>query len=96
MDVLITFIVVSGLVAAFYFIAKRSRAFRKHLAQHNFELHEDCPQHIRDICNELFDGRVNSRACYRARPDSEWGDDSWVADVDTGGDDASQQVLITS
>ncbi|BBO68424.1 hypothetical protein DSCA_23540 [Desulfosarcina alkanivorans] len=96
MNAAITIIVLGGLIGVFYFIACRARTFRRCLAQNGFEPGDHCPEHVEALCGGLFDGRVRPGVHYRARADSRWGDDAWVVDVDAGGgDDPSQQVLIS-
>ncbi|MCP3930926.1 MAG: hypothetical protein GY705_17715 [Bacteroidetes bacterium] len=96
MNVFIPIIVISGFIIAIYLIASRSRRFKKCLTLNGFEIHKNYPEYIENICEELFDSRVRPGFYYRARIDSEWSDDAWVIDVDFGGgDDPSQQVLIT-
>ncbi len=96
MNVLIPIIVIGGFIIAIYFIASRSRRFEKCLNLNGFEIHENYPEYIENICEEMFDSRIYPGHYYRARIDSEWGNDAWVVSVDKGGgDDPSQEVLIT-
>ena len=97
MNVLIPTIVIGGFIIAISFIAKRSRRFKQCLVLNGFEIQENYPKYIEDICEELFDNRVRPGFYYKARLDSEWGEDTWVINVDSGGgDDPSQEVLITN
>jgi hypothetical protein len=96
MGIAITVIVVAGLVAGFYFIAKRAYTFKRVTALNGFRENEDCPDYIENICRALFDRGVRPGPCFRSGTDSEWGGDAWVVDVDAGGgDDPSQQVFIS-
>jgi len=96
MNMLIPIIVVSSISTAFYFIAKRSRKFKKTLTLNGFEVSESYPKYIENICKEIFDSPIRSGFYYRSRINSEWGADSWIVDIDKGGADApSCQVLIT-
>ncbi len=96
MGIFISLIVITGFVSVFCFIARRAMAFRKLLDLKGFKPHEKHPEHLDSICEDLFDCRISSGFYYRAGEDSEWGKDSWVVDVDSGGgDDPSQQVLFT-
>jgi hypothetical protein len=96
MNVFIPTIVIGGFIIAISFIVKRSRRFKKCLVLNGYEIQENCPEYIEDICQELFDNLVRPGFYYKARLDSEWGEDAWVINVDSGGgDDPSQEVLIT-
>ncbi len=98
MNIIIPIIVIGVFfITVISFIAKRSIRFKKCLILNGFEIHENYPEYIDNICEELFDKRVHLGVYYRGRIDSEWGDDAWVIDVDSDGDENSApQVLITS
>jgi hypothetical protein len=75
-----------------WWIFNREKRYRKALLQNDFESASECPIEIEELSQVIFDTKPE-HDFHRGKSISKWGQDTWLVNVDPGGDDTSFELL---
>jgi hypothetical protein len=93
MDIFLWTTFILMLAFCIWWILSREKRYRRALRQNDFERVGECPAEIGELSQFIFDKKPEPEF-YRGKTTSRWGRDTWLVNIDPGGDAPSFELLL--